>query len=480
MNHHICAVLFGGVLLLPCVVLAGGAVGADGWWNTSWQYRRAITINNTENPHDLFDYQVRIVVPRFKGMNYNFSDIRFTYKEGMTESEINYWIENFTNESAIVWVKVPFIPKTSNTTIYMYYGNKNATSESNGSAVFEFFDDFQGLDASNWVEVVKRNKGNYSLIKEDNITYLKVWDDAQHCDILDVWLKSRVINLSQAVVEWRIKVLQVRSGNPSFGIIRATDGETIIWMNSCSAYDWWNFIILGRDYILNQDHRSSYIKDWGKVIMKFRDNYACVNLVPEGFVLDKTADFPISSFQIMICGGSCCYAGGYKGQHVFGYDYIFVRKYADPEPTATIGAEQSKDFYTSLDSGRPDNSYPSISGKFIGTIKTNTKIIATKLHTYPCEGTGGHTEHAIICNKTWCAEASWSGYEGDWMNIPFNKTVVLIPYETYNITIVTGSYPQIHHTSSLKTENGWINCTEFVDANGNKYNDWIPAIMLWS
>jgi len=52
----------------------------------------------------------------------------------------------------------------------MYYGNPNATSKSNGSAVFEFFDDFQDLNASNWVEVVKRNKGNYSLIKGDNHT----------------------------------------------------------------------------------------------------------------------------------------------------------------------------------------------------------------------------------------------------------------------------------------------------------------------
>ncbi|RLG37680.1 hypothetical protein DRN79_02780, partial [Methanosarcinales archaeon] len=125
------------------------------------------------------------------------------------------------------------------------------------------------------------------------------------------------------------------------------------------------------------------------------------------------------------------------------------------------------------------NPYPSISGKFVGTIKTNTKIIATKLHTYPCEGTGGHTEHAIICNKTWCAEASWSGYEGDWMNIPFNKTVVLMPYETYNITIVTGSYPQIHHVKSVETENGWINCTYFEDVNGRGYDNWIPAIKLW-
>ena len=133
-----------------------------------------------------------------------------------------------------------------------------------------------------------------------------------------------------------------------------------------------------------------------------------------------------------------------------------------------------------FDTGRPENPYPSISGKFIGTIKTNKKVIATKLYTYACEGTGGHTEYALICNKTWCAEASWKGYEYDWMNIYFNRTVVLMPYETYNITIVTGSYPQIHHTHSLKTENGWINCTEFTDANGNKYENWIPAIKLWS
>jgi len=133
-----------------------------------------------------------------------------------------------------------------------------------------------------------------------------------------------------------------------------------------------------------------------------------------------------------------------------------------------------------FDTGRPENPYPSISGKFIGTIKTNKKIIVTKLYTYACEGTGGHTEYALICNSTWCASAKWGGYKGDWMNIPFNKTVVLMPYETYNITIVTGSYPQIHHTSSLQTENGWINCTEFIDANGKKYDDWIPAIKLWS
>ena len=133
-----------------------------------------------------------------------------------------------------------------------------------------------------------------------------------------------------------------------------------------------------------------------------------------------------------------------------------------------------------FDTGSPLDPYPSISGTHNGTITPNKTIIATKLYTYPCPGTGGHTEYARIWNKTWSATATWEGYVGAWHNITFDKTVVLLAGETYNITIVTGSYPQIHHTSALLTPYGWINCTEFTDANGNKYDDWIPAIMLWS
>jgi len=55
-------------------------------------------------------------------------------------------------------------------------------------------------------------------------------------------------------------------------------------------------------------------------------------------------------------------------------------------------------------------------------------------------------------NETWGAEAKWEGYAGDWKNISFNRTVILIN-KTYNLELITGSYPQIHHTKSLKTEN---------------------------
>jgi len=77
------------------------------------------------------------------------------------------------------------------------------------------------------------------------------------------------------------------------------------------------------------------------------------------------------------------------------------------------------------------------------------------------------------------ATAMWEGYVGDWHNITFDKTVVLLAGETYNYIIRTGSYPQIYHTSALPTKNGWINCTQFVDANGKRYNNWVPAIRVW-
>jgi len=144
-----------------------------------------------------------------------------------------------------------------------------------------------------------------------------------------------------------------------------------------------------------------------------------------------------------------------------------------------MSAEVTLSVIFPFDTGVPANPYPSIPGTHNGTITPNQTIIATKLYTYPCAGTGGHTEYARIWNKTWNATATWEGYAGDWHNITFDKPVVLLPNETYNYTIRTGSYPQIHHTDALPTASGWINCTEFVDANGKSHDDWIPAIRLF-
>lgn len=134
-----------------------------------------------------------------------------------------------------------------------------------------------------------------------------------------------------------------------------------------------------------------------------------------------------------------------------------------------------------FDTGEPAKPYPSIFGTHNGTITPNQTITVSKLYTYPCEGTGGHTEYAKIYNDSLSVETlPWVGYKGDWHNISFNQSFTLVKNKTYNYIIITGSYPQIHHTDELGVASGTgtITCDKFIDANGRVYYDGFPAIRL--
>ncbi len=131
-----------------------------------------------------------------------------------------------------------------------------------------------------------------------------------------------------------------------------------------------------------------------------------------------------------------------------------------------------------FDTNEPANPYPSIFGTHNGTITPSVTIKVSKLYTYPCVCTGGHTEYVRFWNDSWNVTANWSGYNGDWHNVTFGDLAILYAGLTYNYTIKTGAYPQIHHTDRLEIYDGVITCDEFLDANGKGYTNWIPAIRL--
>jgi len=133
---------------------------------------------------------------------------------------------------------------------------------------------------------------------------------------------------------------------------------------------------------------------------------------------------------------------------------------------------------TGFDTGA--GAYPSIAGVHKGVIIPNRDINVSKLCTYPCAGTGGHTEYAKIGNTTWNATATWTGYSGDWHIITFDQPFKLEAGKTYDYEIRTGSYPQIIRDQDHTTLDGsFINCTSFKDVNGNVHEDWIPALKLF-
>ena len=120
-----------------------------GWYDPAWSSRRLVIVDNTGNNQTLTDYQIGIIVPYFPDMQSDFDDIRFTDVDSTTS--IPYWIEElFPSDFVIVWVKVPIIAALDTTILFMYYGNPSATSESEGEAVFDFFDDFNDQDISDW------------------------------------------------------------------------------------------------------------------------------------------------------------------------------------------------------------------------------------------------------------------------------------------------------------------------------------------
>lgn len=104
-----------------------------------YRYYKEITINNTVS--ELTDYQKKFVIHRSDGTDVtgeypelyigehceaDYDDIRFTTDDGVTLC--NYWIQTSDSNESTIWVEIPTITGTGDTTLYLYYGNSTATA----------------------------------------------------------------------------------------------------------------------------------------------------------------------------------------------------------------------------------------------------------------------------------------------------------------------------------------------------------------
>ncbi|MEA3487918.1 MAG: DUF2341 domain-containing protein [Euryarchaeota archaeon] len=124
------------MLSLSMLIAVMAPAAADPGWLSGWSYRKDVTISSSSV---LTDYQVNVTVDTASlisagKMNASGDDIRFTGSDGTTL--INYWIESGLNtDTTKIWVNVPSV-STTGTTIYMYYGNPTAASDSNYDNTF--------------------------------------------------------------------------------------------------------------------------------------------------------------------------------------------------------------------------------------------------------------------------------------------------------------------------------------------------------
>jgi len=139
----------------------------SGWWNTSYSYRKRITITNNIATTLSSGYSVRLNVNATSlvsagKMLASGNDLRIVYWNESSWVEIDRDVIDMNTSSTQVWFKTQADIDTSPSTdsnYYMYYGNPSATSSpANKSNVYVWFDDFSAntlanYDKAKWVDI---------------------------------------------------------------------------------------------------------------------------------------------------------------------------------------------------------------------------------------------------------------------------------------------------------------------------------------
>jgi hypothetical protein len=310
-------------------------------WLNGFPYRKPITISNSGSA--LTNYQVNVTVDTASlisagKMRTDCGDIRFTDSDGATL--LKYWVESGCNTTSTkIWVKVPSIPAGSKT-IYVYYGNPSATSQSNGVATFVVFDDFERRAINGGVYTyILWDRRNNAPAPEQNARpgaiidtgKLKIWDDTI-AYIPGVSIQNMVIEVSTAHVgslSTRRSVLQTRlsatSGDPGNGV-----GFGLIYSGDAYATP-------GR-FVLDP---SSGL--WGTQLV------ADTTLAPSNTWHTLKIELVGTSGKFYYDGSlwrsvtlSSVRSGpvGLQASYDWHYfDDLRVRKYTSPEPTTSVGTE---------------------------------------------------------------------------------------------------------------------------------------------
>jgi len=294
-----------------------------------WLYRRKITITNPNN-YDLEHFQVAIDLNtdnfNFAVANPDGSDVRFAIP---TRSKIPYYVETWDDQSekADVWVKVPYLPPNGRATLYIYYGNSTAESESDGEAVFDYFEDFLGTSApQDWIV----DEGGFdwsvdSLAKtatsQQNLAH---YAGATFAPPLIIEVKGHARGAESGNVDVHFGMIDannyysvsINAFRNEIRISRVTDGSGTLLASKSYAYsDAW--------YIVSAIWKSDGTITASAQVFDTHEETATVTAV----------DTTYSSGYIGI--------SGWNTNNTF--DWVRVRKYAEQEPIVTVGEEEASD-----------------------------------------------------------------------------------------------------------------------------------------
>ena len=112
------------------------------WWNPSWKYRKLITIDSSKVAADHTNFPVLIYEINDNDLAANTQidgdDIAFVLYDD-NNTKLNHEIQLFNGSTGelITWIKIPNLNSSSDTKIWMYYGNPTANNQENIPGVWD-------------------------------------------------------------------------------------------------------------------------------------------------------------------------------------------------------------------------------------------------------------------------------------------------------------------------------------------------------
>jgi len=130
---------------------------------TGWSYRQKIGFVNPgvklANFQVNYARETNLLVASSKAQ-LNASDIRIVDENNQ---DLNFWIDDYNTSHTKFWVKMDSLAANDTTFIYLFYGKTGESSQSNGEATFEFFDDFDGTILSSKWSTCNNNGSNVGI-----------------------------------------------------------------------------------------------------------------------------------------------------------------------------------------------------------------------------------------------------------------------------------------------------------------------------
>ena len=286
-----------------------------------------ITIDNSNNPNDLTDYQILLEINNdeqfFEDCNYNKIYLEF-YDEDKT-TLLNHYVEEWDTENynAKIWIKVPNIPANSTKKIYLKINVERTEDLSNPNAVFDLWDVFEGdsLDTEKWEVEFRGN--SYSV--SDGILHI---DDSDSGEDKSLFYSKKTID-KPFIVEMR-----ARGSNSRIGTLAVDKAQDFIrwhwlWLGNKNALSDVKYSDTTQSIESYEVDFTTYENEWHYFKTIFDGDHAKGYVRNEQRGTESTVEYTfgrsLGTYQV---GFACYYT-------VMEVDWIKVRKYTDPEPTVT-------------------------------------------------------------------------------------------------------------------------------------------------